>query len=159
MVRDMQIHQVDFSKPGHQKAFAELLDAYMLDDMGMQKPLEFFHARKVIDDLRRHSSYQGFMVKNEDGYLALANCFINYSTFAARTLINIHDFVVHPRHRRKGAGLFLLSGIADFAEKNGFCRINLEVREDNHKAQQLYRKFGFKECSPRMFFWEKSFFI
>jgi ribosomal protein S18 acetylase RimI-like enzyme len=155
----MQIQQVDFSKPEHQKAFAELLDAYMLDDMGMQQPLDFFQARKVIDDLRQHPSYLGFMVKDDDEYLALANCFVNYSTFAARRLINIHDFVVHPRHRRKGAGLFLLSGIAEFAEKNGFCRINLEVREDNHKVQQLYRKFGFKECAPKMFFWEKRILI
>lgn len=152
----MDIQRVDFSKPEHQKAFAALLNAYMLDDMGMQKPLSSSQARKVIEDLSQHPSYLGFMVQNEKEYLALANCFANYSTFAARRLINIHDFVVHPGHRRKGAGLFLLSGIAEFAEENGFCRINLEVRTDNQKAMHLYRKFGFQECTPKMFFWQKQ---
>lgn len=151
----MKVEIVDFSLQEHQAAFFRLLDAYMLDEMGLQRPLEHLHAEKVMTDLRQHSSYRGFMVKKGSEYLALANCFINYSTFAGRRLINIHDFVVHPQHRGQGAGLFLLNAIAGYARENNFCRINLEVREDNDKAMNLYRKFGFNECEPKMFFWEK----
>lgn len=132
-----------------------LLDAYMHDDMGLCNPLKNKHGQKVINDLFAHNSYIGFFVENDGEYIALANCFINYSTFAARPLINIHDFVVHPGHRNKGAGVFLLQGIEEYARQHGFCRINLEVRNDNHRAIALYQKFGFEECTPPMFFWEK----
>ncbi|MFW6371214.1 MAG: GNAT family N-acetyltransferase [Bacteroidota bacterium] len=80
---------------------------------------------------------------------------MNYSTFEGRRLINIHDFIVAPGHRGKGAGYYLLKAIEDYGRKHNFCRINLEVREDNVKARALYRKFGFGECSPPMSFWEK----
>lgn len=151
----MQIRIVDISNSEHQEAFCRLLDAYMQDEMGLQKPLNPRQAQKVVEDLRHHPSYLGFMVTKDADFLALANCFVNYSTFSARRLINIHDFVVHPQHRGEGAGFFLLSGIEQYAREHDFCRINLEVREDNYKAMQLYRKFGFKECSPSMHFWEK----
>ena len=72
-------------------------------------------------------------------------------------LLNIHDFIVAPAFRTIGAGQFLMKGILDFASQNGFCRVNLEVREDNHSAKSLYQKLGFLECEPRMYFWEKTF--
>jgi len=152
----MQIEIINFEIAAHQNAFLGLLDAYMGDDMGLCQPLKHEHGQKVIKDLKAHGSYVGFLVEHEGAYIALANCFVNYSTFAGQRLLNIHDFVVHPLHRQEGAGFFLLKGIENYARRQGYCRINLEVRNDNAKAMALYRKFGFEECTPPMFFWEKK---
>jgi ribosomal protein S18 acetylase RimI-like enzyme len=85
----------------------------------------------------------------------LANCNLNFSTWQAKPLINIHDFIVSSAFRNRGLGLFLLNGIERYAIQKGYCRINLEVRHDNIKAQNLYLKAGYSECSPPNFFWEK----
>lgn len=87
-------------------------------------------------------------------FAALANCNKCFSTFKAKTLINVHDFIVFPEYRGKGVGAYLLDCIFNYGVKNNFCRINLEVRNDNLKAQNLYAKSGFRDCSPRMLFWE-----
>jgi GNAT superfamily N-acetyltransferase len=151
----MNIQIVDFSRTNHVKAFLKLLNAYMLDEMGLSQSLGKSHGDKVVANLEKHPSYKGFFIESEGEFIALANCFINYSTFATGPLINIHDLIVHPGFRQKGAGMALLKGIEDFARERHFCRINLEVRNDNAKAMALYKKTGFSECNPPMYFWEK----
>ncbi|MFW5753270.1 MAG: GNAT family N-acetyltransferase [Marinilabiliaceae bacterium] len=152
----MDVVQADLNRKEHKRAFEYLLDAYSRDEMGMAAPMEKTKVEKVIADLQGHPSYTGFFVIDSGRFLALANCFVNYSTFRARHLVNIHDFIVAPEYRQKGAGLFLLQGIERYARDLGCCRINLEVREDNVKARRLYRKFGFSACKPPMLFWEKN---
>jgi len=152
----MEIVQVKLDRHSHQAAFEYLLNAYSHDQMGRAVPLENGKAEKVIADLKDHASYAGFFVVDSGWFIALANCFVNYSTFQARHLINVHDLIVAPEHRQKGAGFFLLQGIEQYARENGFCRINLEVREDNVTALNLYQKFGFTNCKPPMFFLEKN---
>ena len=91
----------------------------------------------------------------DDEFAALANCNLNFSTWQAKPLINIHDFIVSPKFRNQRVGYFLLNEMAKYAEKNNYCRLNLEVRHDNFKAQSLYKKAGFDECKPPNYFWEK----
>jgi len=148
--------EIDLENQEHVDALVELLDCYMQDPMGISAPMPEGLAPKIISGLRGYSGYMGFLVKAGDRYAALANCNRNFSTFKARYLINIHDFIVHPDFRGQGVGQFLLDEIAAYGEKNGFCRVNLEVRHDNESAQKLYKKAGFTECNPPMYFWERT---
>jgi ribosomal protein S18 acetylase RimI-like enzyme len=113
-------------------------------------------APKIISGLKKHKSFLGFFVLADEDFAGLANCNVNFSTFQAKPIINIHDFVVAPEFRKMGAGNFLLNAIIKHATLNGFCRVNLEIREDNLIAKSLYKKMGFSECVPRMLFWEKK---
>lgn len=148
--------KVDLTRKEHQQQLIRLLDAYMQDEMGNGAPMPKDLAPKILNGLKNYAGYLGFFALVEGEYAALANCNQNFSTFKAKPLINIHDFVVHPNFRGKGAGHFLLNSIAGYAKENGFCRVNLEVRYDNIKAQKLYQKVGYRECQPPMYFWEKT---
>ncbi len=150
----MKLIQVDLNNSAHSSAVVNLLNDYMLDEMGIGEKMPEELAPKIIKGLKKHQAYLGFFVLVDENYVALANCNLNYSTWKAKPLINIHDFVVSPKFRQKGIGLFLLKSIEKYAQENGFCRINLEVRHDNYKAQNLYKKAGFKECDPNNYFWE-----
>lgn len=56
-------------------------------------------------------------------------------------------------HWGNGVGSALLRKIVDFAAKNGFEQIDLEVRSDNLRAIRLYEKFGFQKlCTFPAFF-------
>ena len=70
-------------------------------------------------------------------------CFLGFSTFLARPLLNIHDIFVDLSVRGRGIGAMLLERIEASARELNCCRITLEVREDNRVARGLYRKVGF----------------
>ncbi len=149
-------HLVDVCNFDHQKAIIELMNEYMLDRMGLMKEMPVDFADKLISGISQQNNYLGFLLQYQDKFIALANCFIGYSTFQAEQLINIHDFIVSAKYRNMGAGNELLTYISQYALKNSFCKITLEVRTDNDIAQRLYKKAGFQECTPSMLFWQRK---
>ena len=153
---ELSIIQVDLQNPVHCTQVIKLLNDYMNDHMGNNRPMPKELGPQIIAGLKQHSGFLGFFVMSGDQFAGLANCNINFSTFQAKPLINIHDFIVAPECRSMGAGQFLLEGIINYASQNGYCRVNLEVREDNLTAKSLYHKMGFSDCVPRMMFWEKK---
>jgi ribosomal protein S18 acetylase RimI-like enzyme len=70
--------------------------------------------------------------------------FTGFSTFHARPLLNIHDLAVLPGLRGGGVGRALLSSAEQYARANGYCKLTLEVQEDNTPAMHLYERFGFR---------------
>lgn len=154
---DFTFLKIDLNKDEHCQQLLRLLDTYMQDEMGNGAPMPKEMAPKILDGLKNYVGYLGFFALADGQYAALANCNKNYSSFKAKPLINIHDFVVHPDFRGKGVGKYLLDSIAEYGKQNGYCRINLEVRNDNVKAQKLYKKAGFSECEPPNYFWEIRF--
>ena len=134
--------RVDLENESHCSNLLILLDDYMRDEMGTGEPMAVELGAKIIEVLRSHAGYLGFFACLGNEYAALANCNLNFSTWQAKPLINIHDFIVSSAFRNRGIGLYLLNGIERYAAKKGYCRINLEVRYDNSKAQNLYIKAG-----------------
>jgi len=153
---ELSILQVDLQNQLHCAQIIKLLNDYMNDPMGNNRPLPKELAPQIIAGLKQHSGFLGFFVMADDQFAGLANCNVNFSTFQAKPLINIHDFIVAPEYRNIGAGHFLLRGMINYASQNGYCRVNLEVREDNLTAKSLYKKMGFSDCVPRMMFWERK---
>ena len=147
---------VDINNEEHCAAVLSLLNDYMEDKMGMVKAMPEKLGPEIINGLRKHKAYLGFFVKVDGNYAALANCNLNYSTWQAKFLINIHDFVVSPSYRKQGIGHFLLSKVDAYAKQNDYCKLTLEVREDNIEARNLYAKIGFVPTKPRMSFIQKA---
>lgn len=148
--------QVDLNNLIHCKQVLSLLNDYMEDEMGVSKSMPKELGPKIIEGLKRHSAYLGFFVCVDGQFAALANCNLNYSTWQAEFLINIHDFIVAPNFRKQGVGEYLLNEIESYAKEKGYCKLSLEVRHDNLKAQNLYKKVGYSDCKSPMFFWQKQ---
>lgn len=153
---ELSILKVDLQNELHCVQVINLLNDYMNDPMGNNSPMDKNLAPRIISGLKAHSGFLGFFVLADQDFAGLANCNVNFSTFQAMPLINIHDFIITPKFRNLGAGSYLLSEIVNYALVNDFCRVNLEVREDNVTAKLLYKKMGFSDCVPRMMFWERK---
>ncbi len=147
----------DIHNEAHQKAMLNQLDFYRQDPMGGVGAMSEELAEKVIAGLKNQSNYLFFLAYCDGELAGFANCFINFSTFKAKPLVNIHDIAVSPVFRGKGIGRSIMKAIVQHAKDNEYCKITLEVRNDNPKAMQLYESLGFTDCTPPMFFWEKVF--
>jgi GNAT superfamily N-acetyltransferase len=150
-----EIVEVNFKNKEHCKAFIMLMNHYMMDKMGDCKPHTDEENARLIDGLSKQSNRLCLLYKLNTNYIGLTNCFIGFGTFAAKPFINIHDLIVLDGYRGNGIGRKLLNKVSDIALEKGCGKMTLEVREDNSKAQHLYKSLDFKECQPVMHFWTK----
>jgi len=140
---DVTILDADLSRVEHQDALVAMLDAYMRDPMeGGQPPSEQVK-RDLVPGLRAHPACHVLLAYRDGQPVGFSICFLGFSTFLARPLLNIHDIFVDLSARGRGIGAMLLERIETRARELNCCRITLEVREDNRVARGLYRKVGF----------------
>ena len=126
-----------------QEAVIDLLDHYSQHEMGSKQPLPPDVKDRLIVGLRAHPMSRVFLAYDSDLPIGIMVCFIGFSTFKAKPLINIHDLAVHESYRARGVGTQLIDAVIEFATSLGCCAITLEVRADN-PARKLYAKKGFK---------------
>jgi len=145
-MHEIEIVEADLSDPRHQKAVLCMMDAYSADPMGDAKPLSDFARMNLISGLRTHPTTLIFLAFRGDQPCGIAACFRGFSTFAAKSLINISDFFVDPVLRGQGIGRLLLEAILEEAKRTDCCKLTLEVQQNNSVARSIYGKFGFKQA-------------
>jgi len=142
---NVTIVDADLSRAEHQHALVTMLDAFMRDPMEGGQPLSEQSRREVVPGLRAHPACYVLLAWRDGLPIGFSICFLGFSTFNARPLINIHDIFVDSAVRGVGIGRMLLERIEARAHELNCCRITLEVRQDNRVARGLYRKVGFEE--------------
>lgn len=120
-----------------------MTSAYAQDVMGNGGPLPTDVLARLIPGLRAHPTTIIFLAYVDDQAVGIATCFLGFSTFAARPLINIHDLAVLPEHRGRGIGRALLAAVEREARERGCARVTLEVQENNRRARDIYEAAGF----------------
>jgi ribosomal protein S18 acetylase RimI-like enzyme len=156
----LKIVEADLNDLRHQDAIVAMINAYARDPMGDGQDLPEQVRRELIHGLRQHPTALVFLAYHGDAPVGIAVCFLGFSTFAARPLINVHDLAVVPAYRQRGVGRRLLASVEAKGRTLGCGKLTLEVREDNQAAQRLYRDVGFSGLEsdggrPRMWFLEK----
>src|SRR5438046_9057438 len=122
----IRIVQADLTLPEHREAVLAMVDAYSRDTMGSAKPLAPDVRARLIPGLQRHPTTLVFLAFAGEQPVGAAVCFVGFSTFAAKPLINIHDFVVLYALRGKGVGRRLLKAIERKARELGCCKLPME---------------------------------
>lgn len=69
---------------------------------------------------------------------------------------DISNIVVHKNFRKQKIGSLLLEALLELAKSLNLSTINLEVRESNLPAINLYKKFGFSICGIRKKYYNNS---
>ncbi len=157
---NVTIVDADLSLAEHQDAIVAMLDAFMREPLQGGEPLSERVKREVVPGLRAHPACYTWLAYHDGKPVGFAICFLGFSTFMARPLINIHDIFVDSSVRGAGIGRTLLERIEAKARELNCCRLTLEVREDNRVARGLYRKVGFDRVvvgaeRVAMEFWHK----
>jgi ribosomal protein S18 acetylase RimI-like enzyme len=155
----VRVRRAELDDPRDQQAVLDLVDMYAREPMGGGAPLSDEVRARLVPGLRRQANGRVFLAELGEAAVGVAICFLGFSSFRARPLINIHDLAVIPACRGRGVGRRLLEAVEEEARREGCCRITLEVRADNHVARALYRRFGFADGDPRsdaLGFWKKE---
>jgi ribosomal protein S18 acetylase RimI-like enzyme len=155
------IIEADLTAPPHQQAIVHLINSYARDPMGGGCDLPPDVRERLIPGLRQHPTTLVFLAMDHETPVGIAVCFLGFSTFAARPLINIHDLAVLPGYRGMGVGRRLLEDVEAKGRALGCAKLTLEVRADNDRAQRLYRRVGFGDAptgdgTVRNWFLQKS---
>jgi ribosomal protein S18 acetylase RimI-like enzyme len=144
----IEVAEADLSREADAAALVMLLDAYARDPMGGEQPLPGAVRERVVPDLRERAANGTAVVllaRRAGEPLGVAVCFLGYSTFAARPLLNLHDLAVVDKARGAGVGRALLAAVESAARARGCVKVTLEVREDNARARRLYEHVGFAD--------------
>lgn len=152
---DLQVRPVNYRDTRDAAALVALLDMYARDPMGGGEPLPEDVKHRLPGDLAAQPGAASFIawarpdqggdIRGDEEAVGLANCFLGFSTFKSRPLLNIHDMAVHPAHRGRGVGQALLAAVEQHARHLGCCKLTLEVLSGNAVAQASYQRFGFAQ--------------
>lgn len=154
---NIEIIEANYRDREHCSDIMYLTNSYAKDEMGGAHPLPKEKLVDMIKGLRETSNAFTLIAYKDKKPVGLANCFIGFSTFEAKKLINIHDLAVVPEERDRGIGEKLLEAIQKKARRLKCCKLTLEVRDDN-PARRLYERFGFENGDPGMLFMTKEYY-
>jgi [ribosomal protein S18]-alanine N-acetyltransferase len=90
-------------------------------------------------------------VAREEGGQEIVGYVIFWVVFDELHLLNV---AVDPAWRMRGIGEGLVRLLFQIAQKRGVRKGTLEVRASNLSAQQLYRKFGFRQVGIRLNYYQ-----
>lgn len=148
MSESVQVRRVSFDDAADCAALLVLMDVYASDPMGGGTPLPAEVKVRLCKDLSNNQGAISFIAWREGAgkpeAIGLINCFLGYSTFKARPLLNIHDIVVLPEYRRQGVGQAMLGAAEAEARERGCCKLTLEILSGNTRAMASYARFGFE---------------
>lgn len=97
----------------------------------------------IIAKLKKLGTARIYLCEEGNEVIGIAVCFVGFSTFQQKELLNIHDFFIREEYQGRGIGYRFLEYIQQECIQNGFCRIMLEAYDENKAAVRLYEKFGF----------------
>jgi ribosomal protein S18 acetylase RimI-like enzyme len=153
----MEFEICDFNNHEQASDYASMINEYMVHPMGGETHGHYEEAQsRLIDGLKSQASAVCFFLVVDHVRAGIATCFVNFSTFKVKPYLYIHDFFISEPFRGKNLSNFFLSYLIEYAKKQEYCKVTLEVRCDNNVAQSLYSRLGFKDCEPTMYFWSKS---
>src|SRR5487761_614000 len=122
MTNDFEIIEADLADSAQAAALIELFALYMRDPMegGVAMPPNL--RCELVPALRAHPASYVFLAYHAGAPIGFAICFLGFSTFNARPLLNIHDISVLGTMRGKGAGAAMLARIELKARTLNCCR-------------------------------------
>ena len=157
----IEIIKADLNISEHAEAMMQLMETYAIDPMGGNKELSDHVKRNLVQELIKRTNSHIIIAFTNSQPAGLVICFEGFSTFNYKPLLNIHDLIVSPSHRRKGIARSLLQKVEAIAIELSCCKLTLEVLEGNTSAKSLYQSFGFEgyELNSQMgkaLFWHKE---
>lgn len=139
----VEIFEADLSNPTHASAIVDLLAQLAESEFGRQEPMTAAEKTDLIPGLDSFPAKRIWLASVGGTICGITVCFLQFSIFSSKQMLNIHDLYTLPDYRRRGVGKALVRTAIAWARNHGHAFANIEVAKDNVNAMALYRKLGF----------------
>ena len=86
-----------------------------------------------------------FVSNNADGTLSgFVQLYPSFCSVSTIPMLILYDLFVDPDTRTKGIGRALMNQAKQYAQENGFKRLELSTAKDNFIGQSLYESLGYE---------------
>jgi ribosomal protein S18 acetylase RimI-like enzyme len=85
-----------------------------------------------------------FVVKDKQNYVGFTQLYPAFSSISLKRAWILNDLYVDKKARKQGVGELLLHKAKEYAIETGAKSLSLSTAPDNHSAQRLYEKNGYK---------------
>ena len=108
--------------------------------------------RFLLERIRNNQSYLFLAVDSEERALGYAQVYPSYSSVSLVQVFILNDMFVESNSRGLGVGSALLVAVENYAKKCGVSKLRLSTTVDNHSAQRVYEKNGWKRSDEYYFY-------
>ena len=106
-------------------------------------PVDAWPRQMFVDELSQPETRRYLIAETSDGIIGYAGL------MCIEPIADVQTIAVVPEYEGKGIGSALLRELISEGRRRGAADLLLEVRADNPRAQQLYRRFGFEQIHVR----------
>ncbi len=140
----IRVRTADLENEADAQAVVTLIDGYARGPGGQSAPLAEQAREQLVPGLRAHPRVTVLLAFQDARPLGVAVLVENFSTFAGRPFLNVHDLAVDASAQGRGVGTALLAEAERLARSRGCCKVTLEVHGTNEGAKRLYTRLGFE---------------
>jgi ribosomal protein S18 acetylase RimI-like enzyme len=124
------------------KQLVPLFDAYRVF---YKQPSDKEGAEKFLFERFEHGESVIFMAKDNEEAVGFTQLYPIFSSVSMQRLWLLNDLFVMEQGRRKGIAEKLMNAAKDFAILTRAKGLTLSTAIDNHYAQRLYERLGYKK--------------
>lgn len=125
------------------EAFLALSEQFYSSPAVLHPLPQDFHVRAFEELMRSEEYVGGYMLEEGGKVIGFALTAKTYSREAGGMVLWLEELYILPEYRSCGLGRAYFAFIEDYAKRNGFARIRLEVEEANVRARSLYERLGY----------------
>ena len=140
----IDIFEADLNNPKHANALIFLLNQYAQDPMGGSEPLSEYTQKNLVAEIKKRDAVHVILAHVDGTPAGLINVIEGFSTFACKSLLNIHDVMVDKPFRGLGLSRKMFEKVEQLAHELNCCKLTLEVLDNNTLAKTAYKNFGFQ---------------
>ena len=153
----MPVLLADLANPDHQAAIIDLLDMYSRDEFGDNQPLSDEARKELIPGLVNHGCLARLpRLRRQPAPSASPSASSASPPSAPNPSSTSTTSPSAPKPAAKASAASSSSAVAEDARALGCCKLTLEVRADNLRAQALYKDVGFEPTDPGTWFWTQT---
>jgi ribosomal protein S18 acetylase RimI-like enzyme len=109
-----------------------------------QQESDLESAKTYIKDRIENKESVLFVVKDKQNYVGFTQLYPTFSSISLKRAWILNDLYVDNKARKQGVGELLLQKAKEYAIETGAKSLSLSTASDNHSAQRLYEKNGYK---------------
>lgn len=128
--------------PEHAELVVPLFDAYR---RFYKQASDLDGARDFIGERLKKDQSVIFLALDGENAVGFTQLYPSFSSSSMRRLWILNDLFVAPEGRKKGVGEALMERARQLAVETDAEGLTLETAIDNHTAQRLYEKLGYKK--------------